>query len=95
MPNPIRVTFVNGYSGQTLCTAVLPALPHHGDHLALDTLAYQVTGCDWQLYPDGRVHIQVILIPGLNAEGERPFSYPEEKQLAAQWPAPPDTPVQE
>ncbi|MBX3061276.1 MAG: hypothetical protein KF770_32875 [Anaerolineae bacterium] len=89
MYNPLSVTFVNGYSGQSLCTAVLPALPHPGDHLTLDMLAYQVTGCDWQLFPDGRVYIQVILIPGLNADGERPFSYPEEKHLATRWPAPP------
>lgn len=66
-------------------TAVLPTLPHPGDHLALGDLAYQVTGCDWQLYADGCVPIQVIFIPGLNAEGERPFSYPEEKYLAARW----------
>lgn len=92
MYNPLTVTFVNGYSGQSLCTAVLPALPHPGDHLSLGDLAYQVTGCDWQLYADGRVHIQVILIPGLNAEGERPFNYPAEKHLAAQWPVPPTSP---
>lgn len=95
MHNPIHVTFVNGYSYQSLCTAVLPALPHPGDHLALGTLAYQVTGCDWTLTPDGRIYIRVILLPAVNAEGERPFSYPEEKQLAVQWPAPPNTSAQE
>ncbi|HRQ42268.1 MAG TPA: hypothetical protein PLD25_30490 [Chloroflexota bacterium] len=95
MHNPLSVTFVNGYSGQFLCTTLLPALPHPGDHLSLGNLAYQVTGCDWQLFADGRVHIQVILLPGLNAEGERPFSYPEERGLAAQWAAASTAPSQE
>lgn len=71
-------------------TVVLPhPPPYPGDDLALGELAYQAPGCDWQLYADGRVHIQVILIPGLNAEGERPFSYLAKKHLTAQWPAPP------
>lgn len=88
-PTSIAVTFINGFTWRTLCTAVLPALPHPGDELYLDTLAYQVTGHNWDLTPDGRVRITVVLLPQINETGGRPSSYPEEADLPNHWPTPP------
>lgn len=86
----IPVIFANGFTGQTLGKAALPTLPHPGDRLYLDTLAYQVTGHDWHLAPDGRVEITITLLPQVDQSGERPFSYPEEPHLPAIWGLPPD-----
>jgi hypothetical protein len=81
----IPVTFVNGFSYRQLCQAVLPTLPHPGDFLNLGFLAYQVTGHNWRLTPEGLVEIDVVLLPQLNETGDRPFFYPEEDQLPAVW----------
>lgn len=86
----IHVTFINGFTARRLCTAVLPALPHPGDELYLGALAYQVTGHNWYLTPDGQMHIQVVLLPQVDERGERPFTYPEESRLAETWNLPPN-----
>lgn len=87
----IPVTFINGYLHRFLCTAVLPALPHPGDEVYLDRLAYQVTGHNWHLTSDGQIDIHVVLLPQVNESGERPFAYPEETRLAKTWGLPPTT----
>jgi hypothetical protein len=82
---PIPVTFISGNTFRILCRATLPALPFPGDFLDLGILAYQVTGHNWRLTPDGSVNIQVVLVPRYGENGERPFTYPEEKDLAELW----------
>ena len=91
-PAAIPVIFVNGYTARALCAAALPALPHPGDDVYLGDLAYQVTGHDWMLTPDGQLRIHVRLLPQVNDEGERRFSSPEESRLPAIWGAPPAPP---
>ena len=81
----IPVTFISGNTFRILCLAALPALPFPGDFLDLGSLAYQVTGHNWRLTPDGTVNIQVVLVPRYGENGERPFSYPEEKEMAELW----------
>lgn len=81
----IPVTFISGNTFRILCRATLPALPFPGDFLDLGVLAYQVTGHNWRLTPDGKVNIQVVLIPRPDETGERPFTYPEEKEMADLW----------
>lgn len=83
----IPVTFVSGYTFRILCKSVLPALPFPGDFFDLGVLAYQVTGHNWRLTPDGRLDIHIVLIPQIDENGERPFSYPEEKEMPALWAA--------
>ena len=90
-PSVISVIFINGYLRRRLCTAILPALPHPGDEVYLGTLAYQVTGHNWYLTPNGQIDIHVVLLPQVNESGERPFSYPEETRLAKTWGVPPTT----
>ena len=91
-PAAIPVTFVNGYTARALCATILPARPHPGDDVYLGDLAYQVTGHDWMLTPDGQLRIHVCLLPQVNEKGERPFRYPEEARLAETWGAPPAPP---
>lgn len=83
----IPVTFISGNTLRILCRATVPTLPFPGDFLDLGSLAYQVTGHNWRLTPDGRLDIHIVLIPQMDETGERPFSYPEEKEMPALWAA--------
>ena len=82
---PIPVTFISGNTFRVLCRAALPALPFPGDFLDLGILAYQVTGRNWRLTPDGKVNIRIVLIPSPDEKGEWPVAYPDEKEMAALW----------
>lgn len=81
----IPVTFTSGYTFRVLCKATLPALPTPGDFVDLGILAYQVTGKNWQLTPDGQVDIRIVLIPQIGVNGERPSAYPQEEDLPDIW----------
>lgn len=86
LPAPtIPVAFVNGNTYRVLCQSVLPALPFPGDFFDLGVLAYVVVGRNWRLTPDGRLAIRIVLIPQAGGDGERPFAYPEEKEMPALW----------
>lgn len=75
----IHVTFVNLYTQRRLAQAVLPALPVSGDEIYLHGLGYEVANCRWTLLADRAVEIVVLVQPQLDASGERPFRYEEEK----------------
>lgn len=77
--NQLPVTFVNLYTQHRLAQAILPALPMEGDDIYLRGLGYEVANCEWTLLADGAIEIVVLVRPQLDASGERPFSYDEEK----------------
>jgi hypothetical protein len=81
----IPVTFFNGFSRIKLCAMELPALPQQGDFIYLEELPYQVLNSSWFLNADGHWRIHIFLMPAIDQAGERPFSYPEEHELAARW----------
>jgi hypothetical protein len=82
---PIPVTFINLFTRQHLFQTTLPVLPTGGDEIYLGRLAYGVAHCEWRLTPAGLIEVQVVLRPQLDADEQRPFSYPEEANLWAQW----------
>jgi hypothetical protein len=81
----ISVTFVNNFNRIKLCTTELPALPQKGDFIYLDDLPYEVFTNQWLLTSDGRLQIEIRLMPAIDQTGERPFSHPNESELAARW----------
>lgn len=79
--NQISVTFVNLNTRRRLGQAVVPVLPAANDTIKLGHLGYEVVCCDWVIPENGEAEITVLLRPQLDANGERPFSYPEEQEL--------------
>lgn len=79
--NQISVTFVNLNTRRRLAQAIVPVLPAANDAIHLGHLGYEVAYCDWVIKENGETEITVLLQPQLDANGERPFSYPEEQEL--------------
>lgn len=77
--NQISVTVVNLFTRRCLAQAVLPALPTAGDEFYVRSLGYEVVNREWTLSADGTINIVVVVQPQLDADGQRPFSYEEEK----------------
>ncbi|MBE2220376.1 MAG: hypothetical protein IAF02_02490 [Anaerolineae bacterium] len=78
--NQIPVTFVNLFTRRRLGQAVLPSLPSSEDDVYLRGLGYEVAKCEWMLADNGGVEILVIVLPQINENAQRPFSYPEEEE---------------